>query len=313
MRSRAFLSDTRARRLLFVGLGVAVFLVYRDPAHAADTPVDKDSLDKASVIVKRIERQCFSNLLNMTGYVVPRASAVVMFNAPNFRITEVFAHEGDAIKRGDRVATAVGAAGAGGPGTPASTVPVRSFASGTVIKTAMTVGAVTGAKTEPLATLAIDGVLDVAADVPNVHVQDIRVGQPANVTTPDGTVLKGRVTAVPVTIDRKTQFGQARIAFDGASARDIAQFVRVRIETSRSCGAAIPRTALLPSSEGPRVLVVNNETVETRRVRLGLTDDTNVEATGGLSMGELVVANAGASLRDGDRVKAIFADLQDAR
>ena len=54
--------------------------------------------------------------------------------------------------------------------------------------------------------------------------------------------------------------------------------------------------------------VVRDNVVATRRVRLGLTSDTDVEVREGVKEGELVVANAGTSLHDGDQVKPIFTD-----
>jgi multidrug efflux pump subunit AcrA (membrane-fusion protein) len=48
--------------------------------------------------------------------------------------------------------------------------------------------------------------------------------------------------------------------------------------------------------------------VETRRVETGLVSDTAVEIRGGVREGEIIVANAGTSLHDGDRIKTIFAD-----
>ena len=54
--------------------------------------------------------------------------------------------------------------------------------------------------------------------------------------------------------------------------------------------------------------VVKGNTVETRRVRVGLTSDTSTEILEGLDVGEIVVADAGTSLHDGDQIKTMFAD-----
>ena len=43
-------------------------------------------------------------------------------------------------------------------------------------------------------------------------------------------------------------------------------------------------------------------------MRVGLTSDTATEIIDGLNEGELVVADAGTSLHDGDKVKTIMAD-----
>ena len=81
-------------------------------------------------------------------------------------------------------------------------------------------------------------------------------------------------------------------------------FARVAIDAKRSCGVSIPRSAVDHST----VQVVNNNVVETRQVRTGLISDNGIEILEGLKQDETVVADAGTSLHDGDRVKPMFAD-----
>jgi hypothetical protein len=59
--------------------------------------------------------------------------------------------------------------------------------------------------------------------------------------------------------------------------------------------------------------VIKGNTVETRKVRVGLVSDTSTEILEGLDVGETVVADAGSSLHDGDQVKTMFADELDRR
>ena len=54
--------------------------------------------------------------------------------------------------------------------------------------------------------------------------------------------------------------------------------------------------------------VVKGNTIETRKVRVGLVSDTSTEILEGLDDGEIVVADAGTSLHDGDQVKTMFAE-----
>ena len=51
--------------------------------------------------------------------------------------------------------------------------------------------------------------------------------------------------------------------------------------------------------------------IETRQVRIGLLSDLSVEIREGLQEGDIVVANAGGSLEDGDQVKPIFQEQSD--
>jgi hypothetical protein len=85
-------------------------------------------------------------------------------------------------------------------------------------------------------------------------------------------------------------------------------FARANIDAKRSCGVAVPHTAI----DRLTVQVVKGgNTIETRKVRVGLASDTSTEILEGLDVGEVVVADAGTSLHDGDQVKTVFADELD--
>ena len=81
-------------------------------------------------------------------------------------------------------------------------------------------------------------------------------------------------------------------------------FARASIDAKRSCGVAVPNTAI----DHLTIQIVKGNTIETRRVRVGLVSDTSTEILEGLDVGEIVVADAGSSLHDGDQIKAMFAE-----
>jgi HlyD family secretion protein len=56
------------------------------------------------------------------------------------------------------------------------------------------------------------------------------------------------------------------------------------------------------------VQVVHDERIESRIVTTGLRSEGNVEIRQGIVEGDMVVARAGAFLRDGDRVKSVVVD-----
>jgi HlyD family secretion protein len=67
-------------------------------------------------------------------------------------------------------------------------------------------------------------------------------------------------------------------------------------------------SALLYGQEGSVVQVVRDERIESRIVTTGLRSEGNVEIRQGIVEGDMVVARAGAFLRDGDRVKPVVVD-----
>ena len=81
-------------------------------------------------------------------------------------------------------------------------------------------------------------------------------------------------------------------------------FARATIDANRSCCVSIPKSALDHST----VQVVKDNVVETRKVQVGLFSDTDIEIREGVKECEIIVANAGTSLHDGDRIKMIFPD-----
>jgi multidrug efflux pump subunit AcrA (membrane-fusion protein) len=70
----------------------------------------------------------------------------------------------------------------------------------------------------------------------------------------------------------------------------------------------VPKAAVLYKTEGTSVQVLRDRAIETRRVRVGFQSDLNVEIREGVREGEIIVANAGTSLRDGDQVQPKFVD-----
>jgi hypothetical protein len=58
------------------------------------------------------------------------------------------------------------------------------------------------------------------------------------------------------------------------------------------------------------VQVVRRARIETKRVEVGLTSGGQIEIRDGLTEGDIVVARAGALLREGDPVRAITAEAE---
>ena len=83
--------------------------------------------------------------------------------------------------------------------------------------------------------------------------------------------------------------------------------LRAMITTGKSCNVAVPLTAVLYGGAGTVVQVVRRARVETRRVEVGLMSGGQVEIRDGVAEGDMVVARAGALLREGDPVRPVTA------
>ena len=83
------------------------------------------------------------------------------------------------------------------------------------------------------------------------------------------------------------------------------------ITTGKSCNnVAVPLTAVLYGSAGTVVQVVRRQRIETKRVEVGLLSGGQVEIRDGLQEGDIVVARAGALLREGDPVRPVTAEAE---
>jgi len=326
MKSRSVVTRAAAPAALAVGLLV---MAAADPAPAAEKTKSDGKSDGAIVIVSRATKACFSASVQVNGFLVARREALVTLDMDGYRVTEILAKEGDQVTSGQSLVrltrqegASQGAPGGAPPGAPPggappggaqapampSTMVLRAPAAGTITRSTVVVGATANPRAEPLFHIAIDGEIELEADVPSIHVPTLAPGQTARVEIENGRELSGYVRLVPAEINPMSQLGRVRISVERDPALRVGGFSRATIDASRSCGVSVPNAAVLYKTEGTSVQVVRDKVVETRRVRVGFHSDLNVEIREGVGEGEMVVANAGTSLRDGDLVQPKFAD-----
>jgi len=250
-----------------------------------------DDAQDVPVVIAKAVTACFSDQVRVTGFVVPRKEAVVIADSDG-RVTDVLVHEGDRVTDNQEVLRIVGAGGA---------KSLRAPAAGLVTELRTAIGAPASPLAGPMLRIAVGGELEVDAEVPSLNALKVGPGATARIRTDGGAELTGTVRLGAAQIDRKTQFGHVRIAVADAASLKVGMFVRVTIDARRSCGVSIPRSAV----DRAAVQVVTNGVVQTRQVKVGLASDTAVEILDGLREGDTVVADAGTSLHDGDRVKPI--------
>jgi multidrug efflux pump subunit AcrA (membrane-fusion protein) len=275
-------------------------------------PVEKETVTEALVIVTKSTNACFSDLVRVTGFLVPRREATVGADQEGSKVTDLFIREGDTVTDNQELARLSAPPqqpgqqqqrGSNGP------VSLRAPAPGLVTEVRTVVGAPASPQAGPMFRIAINNEIELNAEVPSVHMPKLNPGVTARITRDNAPDLIGRVRLVSPQIDRNTQLGHVRIAVTNNPTLKIGQFARASIDAKRSCGVAIPRTAI----DHLTVQVIKGNVVETRKVRVGLSSDTSTEILEGLDVGEIVVADAGSSLHDGDQVKSMFADELDRR
>jgi RND family efflux transporter MFP subunit len=257
------------------------------------------------VVVTKAVNACFSDVVRATGFIVPRREAVVGADQEGSRMTDVLVREGDLVSDNQELARLTPLPPP--PGQPAAAagkpVSLRAPAAGLVTEVKTIVGAPASPQAGPMFRIAVNNELELDAQVPAVHMLKLNPGATVRISRDDSPDLTGRVRLISPEIDRANQLGHVRISLTNPPLK-VGMFARASIDAKRSCGVAVPRTAI----DHLTVQVVKGNTVETRNVRVGLVSDTSTEILEGLDVGETVVADAGSSLHDGDQIKTTSAE-----
>jgi multidrug efflux pump subunit AcrA (membrane-fusion protein) len=271
-------------------------------------PEEKETPSNAMVIVTKSTNACFSDLVRVTGFVVPRREAVVGVDQEGSKVSDLMVREGDTVTDNQELARLTPPpAQPGAPSGGSKPTSLRAPAGGLVTQVNTIVGAPASPQGGPMFRIAVNNEIDMDAEVPAIHMLKLNPGATVRISRDNGPDIVGRVRLVSPQIDRSSQLGHIRITLTSNPSLKIGMFAQASIDAKRSCGVAIPRTAI----DHLTVQVVKGNTVEMRKVRVGLVSDTSTEILEGLDVGEIVVADAGSSLHDGDKIKTMFAEELD--
>ncbi|HEX9360833.1 MAG TPA: efflux transporter periplasmic adaptor subunit, partial [Bradyrhizobium sp.] len=67
-------------------------------------PEEKDTPSNALVIVTKATNACFSDLVRVTGFIVPRREAVVGVDQEGFKVADVLVREGETVTENQELA-----------------------------------------------------------------------------------------------------------------------------------------------------------------------------------------------------------------
>jgi multidrug efflux pump subunit AcrA (membrane-fusion protein) len=295
-------------RYLRPALGAVLFVVLAVAWYWFEhrtSPGPKQTAGNALVVVAKSTNACFSDMVRGTGFIVPRREAVAGVDQEGFKVADLLVREGETVTDNQELARLAPLQPGSRP--PPAALSLRAPAAGLITEVRTAAGAPASPQGGPMFRIAVNNEIELDAEVPAVHVLKLNPGATVRITRDNAPDLAGRVRLVSPQIDRATQLGHVRISLSGNPSLKVGTFARANIDARRSCGVAVPRTAI----DHLTVQVVKGNTVETRKVRVGLVSDTSTEILEGLEVGEIVVADAGSSLHDGDRIKTMFAEELD--
>jgi HlyD family secretion protein len=287
----------RALSQTLPALAVATLLCLSShPSFAAD---EADAPKGSAVTVLKATKACFSDVVEVSGIIRPREETAVRPERLGLKVMEVLADPGDAVTAGQTLARLSLPEG--------GTVQVQAPVAGLISSSSAVVGATASGRGEALFSIIARSEFDLIGLVPTRDLPKLKVNQTVRIKVIGAGELDGKVSRVSPTVQPDSQLGQATIAVTSNQRLLVNSSARAMIKTSQSCGVSVPLTAILYTTAGTVVQVVRRERVETKRVEVGLMSGGQVEIRDGLVEGDMVVARAGALLREGDLVRPVTA------
>jgi HlyD family secretion protein len=281
--------------LLIVGL-----LTLTTPTLAADDPdAPKDGPKGAAVTVLKAAKFCFPAIVEASGIIIPREETMVRPERQGLKVAEIMADAGDPVLAGQALARLTLPEG--------GTIVVQAPVAGLISASTAVIGAVASARGEALFSIIARSEFDLVGMVPTQYLPKLAVNQTAHIKIIGAGDVDGKVRRVASTVEPNSQLGQVIVSVTTNRKLLVNSSGRAEITTGTSCGVAVPLTAVLYGSAGTVVQVVKRARVETKRVEVGLMYGGQVEIREGLVEGDIVVARAGALLREGDPVRPVTA------
>lgn len=162
--------------------------------------------------------------------------------------------------------------------------------------------------------VAVEGELEVRADVLSDDIAEITAGQTVSITAPvlGDKVLSGRVIQVyPQAEEKMSALGviQRRvpviISLEEAGSLKPGYEVRTAVNTIKKENIIIlPRETVRTNNDGlQEVLALEDNRILIKRVETGIYDSDNIEIIAGIAAGDIVIKDAGSALKEGSKVK----------
>jgi HlyD family secretion protein len=269
-----------------------------NPSRAAEES-DPNAPKGAAVTVLKAAKSCFANIVEVSGIIIAREETQVRPERMGLKVSEVMVDAGDSVSAGQQLARLSLPEG--------GQISVQAPVAGVVSASTAAVGAMASGKGEALFSIIARGEFDLVGMVPTRDIAKLQVNQTAKIKIIGAGEVDGRVRRLSTTVEPNSQLAQVFVGVTTNRRLLVNSSGRAQIRTGQSCGVAVPLTAILYGTAGTVVQVVRRARVETRRVETGLMSAGQVEITSGLQEGDIVVARAGALLREGDPVRPVMA------
>jgi HlyD family secretion protein len=281
----------------FPARALVLFTLLCLATHPALAAEEADAPKGATVTVLKATKACFPAIVEVSGIVRPRDETFVRPERAGLKVIEILVDPGDSVTAGETLARLSLPEG--------GSLVIQSPVAGLIGNSTAVIGTLASARGEALFTIIARNEFDLIGVVPTRDLGKLRINQTARIRVIGAPEVDGKVTRVAPTVQPDSQLGQVTLALISNQRFLVNSSGRALIKTNQSCGVAVPLTAVLYGSAGTVVQVVRRDRVETKRVEVGLMSGGHVEIRDGLAEGDMVVARAGALLREGDPVRSV--------
>jgi len=215
---------------------LAALLLLASPALAAEDP--PESAPKgAAVTVFKAAKACFSNIVEVSGILIPREETSVRSERPGLKVAEVLAEPGDTVTAGQLLARLSLPEG----GLTLVAAPVA----GLVSASSAVVGTTAGAKGEALFSIIARSEFDLVGMVPVRDISKLAVNQTARIKIIGTGEVEGKVRRVASTIEEGPTIVPGKVFLGAEDAEYVASVLKgssdaAAVEaTKRGCGMIV--------------------------------------------------------------------------
>src|SRR6201989_1912883 len=166
-------------------------------------PEEKEKPGQALVVVTKSTNACFSDLVRVTGFVVPRREAVVGPDQEGSKVTDLYVREGDTVADNQELARLSAPPQQPGQQQRPNQGPIslKAPAAGLVTEVKTIVGAPASPQAGPMFRIAVNNEVELDAEVPSVPLLKLNPGATVRISRDDAPDLSGRVRLVSPAID----------------------------------------------------------------------------------------------------------------
>ena len=158
----------------------------------------------------------------------------------------------------------------------------------------------------PMFRMVRDGLVELNAEVAEDDMAHMHIGDPAQVTLPDGAVVSGKVRLIDPEVDSQTKLGRVRVAMPVRTDLRPGGFGRANFVGLSTAASSLPETAVRYDADGASVAVVGADNrVRMVPVKTGRRADGYVELMQGPPAGSWVLLRSASFVLPGDLVKPI--------